>query len=283
MNNQIMILLGIGLFVGLMVVVATVDQYLLSEHDPREPAGLLWRSNTAFSRIRDLEVVIHVVESAAEERAIRMLVRLLNGQDPAMSVRYLDPAVVRDEIFTVDRDLLSHYLPQENLIVIKRWIGFPLTTIGLATFDLSQLERDWRAGRVRLRVIQDIPGFSSDLFPTTIALSETISGCLRPPLSSICSTGGDKDLFLSGFAVFEEDVMGGSIHGGHILEVTDAQSGELLRMIWVDRESYLVKKVVFFANGKRTASLYVERITLDQGLTAEEILALPRGVEVIRG
>ena len=283
MNNQNLILLGIGVFVGLMVVVATVDQYLLNEHDPREPEGLLWRSKTAFSRIKDLEVVVEVVDTEAEDRIFRMLVRLLNGPDSVMSVRYLDPVAMRDELFTVNRDLLSHYLPQENLIVIKRWIGLPLAAVGLASVDLSQVEKDWRAGRVRLRVIQDISGFSADLFQTSIVPSETISGCLLHPSFSICLNTQEQDQFLRGFAGFEERSLGGSIQGGYILEVTHARSGELLRMIWIDRESYLVRKIVFFANGKRATSLRVERITLDQGLTAEEILALPRGVEVIRG
>ena len=283
MNNQNLILLGIGVFVGLMVVVATVDQYLLNEHDPREPEGLLWRSNTAFSRIKDLEVVLEVVDTEGEDRIFRMLVRLLNGPDPVMSVRYLDPVAMRDELFTVNRDLLSHYLPQEDLIVIKRWIGLPLAAVGLASLNLSQVEKDWRAGKVRLRVIQDISGFSADLFQTSIVPSETISGCLLHPSFSICSNTQEQDQFLRGFAGFEEGSLGGSIQGGYILEVTHARSGELLRMIWIDRESYLVRKIVFFANGKRATSLRVERITLDQGLTAEEILTLPRGVEIIRG
>ena len=283
MNNQNLILLGIGVFVGLTVVVATVDQYLLNEHDPREPEGLLWRSNTAFSRIKDLEVVLEVVDTEGEDRIFRMLVRLLNGPDPVMSVRYLDPVAMRDELFTVNRDLLSHYLPQEDLIVIKRWIGLPLAAVGLASLNLSQVEKDWRAGKVRLRVIQDISGFSAGLFQTSIVLSETISGCPLHPSFSICSNTQEQDQFLRGFAGFEEGSLGGSIQGGYILEVTHARSGELLRMIWIDRESYLVRKIVFFANGKRATSLRVERITLDQGLTAEEILALPRGVEIIRG
>ncbi len=283
MNTQNLVLLGIGVFVGLMVAVATVDQYLLNEHDPREPEGLLWRSKTAFSRIKDLEVVLEVVDTKAEDRIFRMLVRLLNGPDPMMSIRYLDPVAMRDELFTVNRDLLSHYLPQENLIVIKRWIGLPLAAVGLASLNLSQVEKDWRAGKVRLRVIQDISGFSADLFQTSIVPSETISGRLLHPLFSICLNTQEEDQSLRGFAGFEEGSLGGSIQGGYILEVTHARSGELLRMIWIDRESYLVRKIVFFANGKRATSLRVERITLDQGLTAEEILALPRGVEIIRG
>lgn len=102
MNNQNLILLGIGLFVGLIVTIAAVDQYLLSEHDPMEPDGLIWRVRTTFSRIKDLEAVLEVIESGDEDRTVRMLVRLLRGPEPALSVRYLSPDIVRDELFTVD-------------------------------------------------------------------------------------------------------------------------------------------------------------------------------------
>lgn len=283
MNSQNLILLGIGLFVGLIVTIAAIDQYLLNEHDPMEPDGLIWRVKTAFSRIKDLEAVLEVTESGEEEEIVRMLVRFLNGPEPALSVRYLDPVTVRDELFTVDRDLLSHYLPQENLIVVKRWVGFPLAAVGLASFDLLQLEKEWRAGRIRLRVVQDISGFGTDLFPSSILLSERLSGYPRLEPFSISLGAPDEDPFLPGFAGLKGVLADGSIQGGYILEVTDGKSGDLSRMIWIDRESFLVRKVVFFVGGRRTSSIRVQRITLDQGLTAEEILALPRGVEVIRG
>lgn len=283
MNNQNLILLGIGLFVSLIVTIAAVDQYLLSEHDPMEPDGLIWRVRTTFSRIKDLEAVLEVIESGDEDRTVRMLVRLLRGPEPALSVRYLSPDIVRDELFTVDRDLLSHYLPQENLVVIKRWIGLPLADVGVASFNLTQLEKEWKAGMVRLRVVRDISGFGADLFPSPILLKETLSGYPRSEPFSIWLGTQKETPSLPGFAGFEGTLSGGSIQGGYILEVTDARSGELSRMIWIDRESFMVKKIVFFAEGRRTTSIRVQRITLDQGLTAEEILALPHGVEVIRG
>ncbi len=283
MNNQNLILLGIGLFVSLIVTIAAVDQYLLSEHDPMEPDGLIWRVRTAFSRIKDLEAVLEVIESGDEDRTVRMLVRLLRGPEPALSVRYLSPDIVRDELFTVDRDLLSHYLPQENLVVIKRWIGLPLADVGVASFNLTQLEKEWKAGMVRLRVVRDISGFGADLFPSPILLEETLSGYPRSEPFSIWLGTQKEPPSLPGFAGFKGPLSGGSIQGGYILEVTDARSGELSRMIWIDRESFMVKKIVFFAEGRRTTSIRVQRITLDQGLTAEEILALPHGVEVIRG
>jgi hypothetical protein len=62
MNNQTLILIGVGLFVGLVVTIAAVEHYLLSEHDPLEPSGLIWRVETAFSRIKDLEAAVQYVK-----------------------------------------------------------------------------------------------------------------------------------------------------------------------------------------------------------------------------
>jgi len=54
-------------------------------------------------------------------------------------------------------------------------------------------------------------------------------------------------------------------------------------MVWIDRESYFVQKVVFFSDGQRTKTVQLKRITVDKGLTPEEVLTLPRGVEIVRG
>jgi hypothetical protein len=283
MNNQTLILIGVGLFVGLVVTIAAVEHYLLSEHDPLEPSGLIWRVETAFSRIKDLEAVLEVTGGEGSGETVRMLVRFKNGPEIALSVRYLDPASVRDELFTVDRDLLSHYLPQENLLVIKRWVGLPLAALGLASFDLSSLEKDWRAGKVKLRVLREVSGSSGEEFPSSLRPLDSFAGLLAAEPFSLCCgfVGGDEPH--PGLSEIEVGSGLGTVQGGFILEATDVQSGRLTRRVWVDRETFLVTKVASFSDGKRTSTIGVERITLDQGLSAEEILAVPRGAETIRG
>jgi hypothetical protein len=76
----------------------------------------------------------------------------------------------------------------------------------------------------------------------------------------------------------------GSITGNYILEVRDPASKDLLRMIWIDRETYLIQKVVTFKNGQRNATLLIQLLTIDQGLTEGEVVTPPQaGVENIRG
>ncbi len=99
---------------------------------------------------------------------------------------------------------------------------------------------------------------------------------------SVFTGGGAAGLVNKSFALVDERGLS-SIQGGFILEASDARTGELVRMVWIDPETFLVRKVVTFADGKRKTSIEVERLNLNQGLTPEEILALPRGVEVIHG
>jgi len=298
MDNQNLIILAIGIFVALIVTVVAVDQYLLDEHPPTEVSGLIWRIENAFSRIRDLEAVLEITKPGAPDEPIRMVVRYLSGPIPALSVRYLRPESIKDERFAVQNDQLWHYLPQENLVVIKRWVGVPLAAIGLGNLDLSGLKEDWAAGRVKVEVVQDVPGFTQDLFKTPLVLAETfarVDGGTSPfsstfsalgcPISfSFCPALEPDDSGTTSWGQIATLGASDAIGGSYILEVRDARSDELLRMIWVEHDTFLIRKIVTFRDGQRATSLYVERIDLDQGLTEEEVLTLPtRGVETIRG
>jgi len=281
MNNQSLILLAIGLFVGLIVTTAAIDQYLFNEHPPSEVSGLLWRAKTAFAHVKDLEAVLEVSESESETEPIRMLIRLVNTPPQALSVRYLDPPSLRDELFTVDNDLLSHYLPKDDLIVVKRWVGVPLAAIGLASLDLKQLEKEWKAGKVIVRVLQSAPSFSSGLTSTPISLEETLSGANRAAPYPLCLESVAP--MAKSFAEVSWTSGTRSLGAEHILEVRDGKSGALTRMIWLDSDTYFVKKVVFFADEKRAKTVTVQRLEIDQGLTVDDVLRLPTGALIIRG
>jgi len=301
MNSQSLILFSIGAFVALIVTVAAIDQYLLDEHPPDEVDGLIWRVENAFSRIKDLEAVLEVTRSESPNDPLRMVVRYLNAPVSALSVRYLRPDAVKDEWFVVQNDQLSHYLPQQDLVVIKRWVGVPLATIGLGLLDLGTLRQDWSSGRVQVEIVQDVPGFTHDLFHAPPTLDASFSRIASGPgpfsssfteydcpvTFSFCPSSTEKELDLP-FRVSWEEVetfaQNTSIGGSYILEVRDGVSSELMRMIWIERESFLIRKIVQFEDGQRSTTLHVERIDLDQGLTEEEILTIPsRGVETIRG
>ncbi len=288
MNSQNLILLGIGLFISLVITVVALEQYNLGQYNPMEPGGLIWRVKTSFERIKDLETVVYVRQSGEEDRTISMRVWYINGPDPTLRVRYLTPDKVKDEVYTVDRDLLSHYLPQENVTVIKRWVRFPLSALGMTSFDIRQLEDDWKKGKVTLQVSQNIPHFDTTLFPCGIGLEEGFAPQQpQEDLSQFCpriderTEWSEHDLEV-GFSGITDDPLETTIPGGYILKVYDAKTGLLTRMLWIDRETYIIEQIVIFVDGKRTTSIHAPHILIDQGLTPEELLILPRTAETIR-
>ena len=282
MNNQNLVLLALGLFVALIVTVAAVDEHLLNEHPPSEVDGLLWRVENAFLRIRDLEASIEITQSSDPTLSIGTNLRMINGVPPALALRYLRPASLKGETITVQNDLLSHYLPQENVVISRRWRGLPLSAVGLAGLDVSLLRRQWEAGEIYLAVQRSVHGLSSSLFPSELILSETLAGivCIEP--ESFCQITQGTTIEDMGFARILEPTVGNAVTGSHILEVRDADTRELTRMVWIDRESYFVHKVVFFENGQRSSTIEVQWSEVDQGLTIEDILTLPNA-EDIRG
>ncbi|MCK5586946.1 hypothetical protein KAJ02_12815 [Candidatus Bipolaricaulota bacterium] len=311
MNNQNLMLLALGVFVALIVTVAAVDQYLLDEHPPTQVEGLIWLVENAFNRIQDLEATLQVTNESQPAENVRMKVRYVKGPPPVLSMRYVPPqdasedlfvATVRDETFTVQNDQLFHYLPSEDIIVSKRWPGVPLVAIGLSIFDVAQLRIDWIAGKTEIKILQNITGFSGFSFATSVSVLESFSHASTEPSAlfsvqglqssqsySLCFSfcpefqEGGPQLTL-GLAEALNAETGSSIPGSYILEVRDADTQDLLRMIWIDRETYLIQKVVTFEDGQRSATLLVQLMTIDQGLTEAEVITPPQaGVENIRG
>ena len=283
MSSQSFMLLAIGVFVSLLVAVVAIDQYLIDEHPPSEVDGLIWRVENAFSRIKDLEAVVEVAQSKPTFSSVRMLVRLLNRPLPALSVRYLDPPGLEGQVFTVENDLLSHYVPDENLLVVKRWVGIPLAAVGLAGLDVTQLRSDWSAGKLNLQVLQNVPGFSADALSSPVTMDSTLTDLSSPPALSFAPRIVRREAAGLSLAFAAGPTVENAIRGEYILEVRNARTGELTRMIWISRETYYVQKVVYFSDGRRSKTIELQRITVDQGLTEDDVLTLPRGLETLRG
>ena len=310
MNNQSLILLAIGTFVALIVTVAAVDQYFLDEQPPTEVEGLMWRVENAFNRVQDLEATLQVSNEEHPAENIRMKLRYVKGPPTVLSMRYVPPQdvvadsfveAVRDETFTIENDQLFHYIPSEDIVVSKRWPGVPLAAIGLGIFDITQLRSDWASGKTQVEIRQDMSGFTELPYTSAVSVAGSLSDTPSIPsaffsaLQELQSPQSDGLRFsfspetredvppLTAAQVFDADATG-SIAGNYILEVRDPSSKDLLRMIWIDRETYLIQKVVTFKNGQRNATLLIQLLTVDQGLTEGEVITSPQAaVENIRG
>jgi len=306
MNNQSLILWAIGTFVVLIVAVAAVDQYLLEEHPPTEVEGLIWHVENSFTRIQDMEATLQVTTEGSASQLVRMAIKYIKGPPPVFSMRYVPPqdgpearAVVRtsDQTFAVSNDQLSHYLPSANILVSKRWPGFPLVQLGLSFFDLSQLRADWEAGKVSILVQQNVPGISLAPFTTSIRVEHSFSILTSMETSlenvyrlcssltlSACSDSEQRLALVSTTLGQAPEFDDSPTSGSYVLEVREMESAELTRMIWVNRNSFLVQKVVTFKDGKRASTMLVQLVTIDQGLTELDVLPSPQpGAENIRG
>lgn len=283
MNSQNLILLGIGIFVSLIVAAVALDQAFLAKNDPMDPGGLLARTEVAFDRVQDLEIVLNVVSAGEESNPLQMRIWYINGPDPAARILYLAPSQLKGQVYTVDRDLLSHYIPQQNMTIIKRWAGFPLTDLGLSSFDLRGIKEQWKQGKVTLRVSQNIPRFDMHIFPCDLLITETIAGSVQWRPFSIAIGETKTCRLLPSISGVSSDAALSPIPGGFILRVYNKATGQITKMISIDRETFLVRQVVIFANEKRTTTIYASQMILNQELNRDEILVLPRGTTIIRG
>jgi len=280
MNDQNLLLLAIGLFVTLVLTVAAVDQYLFDEHPPSEVSGLLWRVQNAYSYIQDLEALVELSEGDGDP--VRVLVRYVAGPSAAFSFEYRAPDALHGETFLVENDQLSHYLPDENLVVVKRWVGVPLAGIAVSGLGLLTLEEQWAEGKLDVKILESAMGTTEEIINPAITVPVTITCEDQTTLYSFCQDMTDPlDSF--GFGRDIATATGPILQGGYILEVSDTATGLLRQMVWIDRETYMIQKIVYYADGERDKVVRVQRITLDQGLTAEEVLAVPRDVLTIRG
>lgn len=311
MNNQSMILLALGAFVALIVAVVAVTQSELDEHPITEVGGLIWNVGNEFDRIQDLEATLQVTDESKPGEYVRVMIKYVKAPTPVFSMRYVPPETLTENVFmssvgnetySIENDQLSHHIPSENIAVIKRWPGIPLVDIGLAFFKLSQVEEDWEGGVTEIRILQN-PGFSEIPAATSLSLAvESFSYIgsplarspgLEPPGSetyalhfSLRPDSQVKDLVSGvgftnsvvsgvGFTKSVSEYTGGTLQSSHILEIRDAQTKDLQRMIWIDPETLLVQKIVTFRDGERSTTFVLQRVTIDQGITASDII-VPR-------
>jgi hypothetical protein len=284
MTGQGFVLLAVGLFASLVVAAAAVDHYLLSEHPVSEVGGLLWRVENTLSRAKDVEISLASTEYGDIPQTVRMVVQVVISPTPALSVRYTEPQSMAGHVVTSDRDLLSHYVPEADLLIVRRWTGVPLAAVGLAGLDVSLLRARWQQGLVQARILDASASLASSTLAESVPLAETLAGTPLDdslPLASDSTATFGPDL--TGFAAPPSTGASDPLHGSYVIEVREAESGRLTETLWIDRTTYLIQKIVYFEVERRVRTLEVERWVTDQGLTADEVLALPRAATTIRG
>lgn len=306
MDNQSLLLFSLGAFAALILAVVAITQISLDQHPVTEVGGLIWRVGDEFDRIQDLEVTLQVTDESRPGEYVKFKIKYVKNPTPVLSMRYVPPEDVSEDVFmssvgnetfSIENDQLSYYIPSENVSVSKRWPGMPLVDVGLGFFKLSQVEKDWEAGITEIRILQD-PGFSEIPSATSLSLGiESFTYTANPfdRIPGLEPQGGESyalclsfcpDLQVEdptlnvGFAKFLSEYNGGTLQNSYILEIRDAQSKDLLRMIWINPVTLLVQKIITFRNGERSTTFLVQSITIDQGLTESDVIT-PRPDDVL--
>jgi hypothetical protein len=137
---------------------------------------------------------------------------------------------------------------------------------------------------VQARILDASASLASSTLAESVPLAETLAGTPLDdslPLASDSTATFGPDL--TGFAAPPSTGASDPLHGSYVIEVREAESGRLTETLWIDRTTYLIQKIVYFEVERRVRTLEVERWVTDQGLTADEVLALPRAATTIRG
>lgn len=278
MGGQSVVLIAVGLFTSLVVAVAGVHQYFLEQNPPSVASGLLWRVENALSSAQDIEAEITSVDHGAPGLPVRMTLRVLVGPIPALSVVYTEPAGVAGQILVVQNDLLSHYMPQESLLVVRRWAGVPLAAVGLAGLDVSRLRAAIADGTVTARVVDDIASVSA--LGESAGISFTREG---PALDAASALVSPRRVSEPSILQFTPSLAPDPwARGTYIVEVRDAKTGRLTQVVWVDRGTYFLRKILYYSDDRLTRTIEVERLLINQGLT-QDVLTLPRAATTVRG
>ncbi len=284
MSGQSLVLLAVGLFASLVVTVAGVNHYLLQEHPPSEASGLLWRAESALGSAQDLRIDLSSTEYGETSVTVRMVVRAIVGPLPALSIEYTEPESLAGRVITVENDLLSDYLPQQDLVIVRRWSGVPLAAVGLAGLDVSRLRAEVRKGTVTARVIDDIASLSSAAPSAGFTLTQSLAGTSSGDGDAVDAAAvGAFDPTLAGFAPSSPSGVDTLTRASYVIEVREAQSGKLTQTVWIDRGTYFVEKVVYYRDDQRTRTIEVERLLMNQGLTVDDVLIIPRVSVTVRG
>ncbi len=293
MQDQNWILIGVALFLSLMVTITTVEHLLQERHDPGTPDGLIWQIQRRLLPTKDVDAVLSIStagRAGAGSTHLRLHVQAIVTPQFALRIQYLDPPELRGQIFILHDNVLSHYHPLTNIVVTRELPEIATTAIEQIGLDLLRLQQKWQAGEIDLRVVRTRVMFAGFLVKSPIDLPTSLanfsSSVQQGNLSVSCVVMVDGRCFQHSLGItFTATATSANkpIRKAYILEVKKAGTTELMNIIWVDHETFLIDRIAFFFAGQRTRTVVVEQITFNQNLTLNNILFLPYGIEIVHG
>ena len=272
----------------------------------------LTRLEEVYRGIRDLEAVVTIVSQklpeGKERGASRLKIGALLGQG-VLRVEFLDPPGMRGQVYTLKGNVLSQYIPVNNMIIIQEITEAHLLYPLLESLNLDLLSIVHRLQEegfslrltqeialpkreLRLRVITVGELARTGLAPSppslSLGLSISVSGASAPGLEA-----ADSELEIELALTLK---VGALQVGDYILEAVPSEAVELRglgrrmerQLIWVDPLTFMPKRLETYLAREVREKLRRERhitvineIKLNSGLTEKDLLALPRDARIL--
>jgi outer membrane lipoprotein-sorting protein len=279
----------------LLVLLSLLAPLVLGQHQqpPQlepELRAFLQRLKAAYAELEDLQAIVTILQITPEgkERETRVRIKTLVKQR-ILRLEILDPPEIRDQVYTLEGRLLSQYIPVSKVIIIQELTEQHAlyTYLEWLNFDLEEIIARLQEEGFSLTLSQQI---TSPALPLELQLGITIAGLaagqLHPPslLSlSLREPPGVEDFPLA-LRVSAWQL------GDYLLEATSSQKGLASKeWIWIDPVNLVPRRVearlTREVGGKLKEEgliLLVREIHLNRGLTAGELLALPKDAQIIR-
>jgi outer membrane lipoprotein-sorting protein len=235
----------------------------------------LERIDKAYAKIDDLQAVVTITQVGTDE-VTKVVIKALVRKN-VVRIEYLKPPKMKGQIFTLEGNLLSQYIPVSNIIIKKELTvtGIPFDIFNL---DLSSAIRKLATEEFALKVTKE-PLLITPL--TTQTIEDILGGEILPltiSLSLPLNLKGHRLLTIEDIAL-----------QNYIVEVVPLEIKAFIRqLIWVDGISYLPFKTKIYRSVMIDEEIQevvivtiIESLIINQGFTQEELLSLPEEARII--
>jgi outer membrane lipoprotein-sorting protein len=275
MNKKVLL----SLIIALLAVTAAAQV---------EFQSFLQRLGEVYSTLRDLQATVTIKKLTAEGREkdvgqvrIGTLVK-----QKVLRLEYLEPPEMRGQVFTLSGYQLSQYFPVNNTIVVQEitesHVLYPL--LEFLNFNLEEIVARLQEEGFSLTISQWIV----PLTPTAeLSLTNTISGLAGGYSAEPLALGLSLAEEMEGLPL-ELKVSRWKL-GDYLLEAIPAEEGPVSKeLIWIDPLDLVPRRVETHyerrVDGKvrEEVTIYlISDIRINQGLTEEGLLALPKDARII--
>jgi outer membrane lipoprotein-sorting protein len=253
-----------------------------------ELEGFLKRLKDIYSDLGDLQATVTIKQQRVgdEEKEVSQWQIETLVKQQVLRLKCLEPAEMRGQIYTLKGHTLSQYIPVINTIIVQEitegHLLYPF--LELLNFDLEKIVARLREEGFALALSQRItlPVSALELGNT---VSQLAQGYPAQPLDFYSSLPGDEmesvplSLRVSQFKL-----------GDYLLQAIPSQEGPVSKeLIWINPQDLIPRRVEThrerMLNGKivkEVTTYLVSEIHVNQGLTEEGLLALPKDAKIIR-